>query len=108
MNCVPDELKVYLNKRELVTSYKMSVTADGYITHKKEIRGDLMGQVGTKSELNPYSEIRGDNRGIKGTHPSYNERPLMRKEKPTHGLLPLRETRTHGVTMSVRQRPRNK
>ena len=39
-----------------------------------------MGQVGTKSGLNLHCEIRGDNRGIKGTQPSYNERPMMRKE----------------------------
>ena len=80
-NCVPDELKVYLDERRLVTSYEMTVTANEYvITHKKKRRGgDLMGQVDTKSGLNPLSEIRGDNRGIKGTQPSYNERPLMRK-----------------------------
>ena len=81
-NCVPDELKVYLNERRLVTSYEMVATADEYvITHKKERRkGDLMGQVGTKSGLNPHREIRRDNRGIKGTPPSYNERLLMQKE----------------------------
>ena len=39
-----------------------------------------MEQVGTESGLNQHSEIRGDNRGIKGTQPTYNERPLMWKE----------------------------
>ena len=53
MNYIPDELKVYLNERTLVTSYEMVATADEYIiTHKKERRGDLMGasqyQVWTK------------------------------------------------------------
>ena len=43
MNCVPDELKVHLNERKLVTSYEMAATAnENVITHKKERRGDLM------------------------------------------------------------------
>ena len=36
MNCVPDELKVYLNETILVTSYKMAVRADEYSISKKE------------------------------------------------------------------------
>ena len=81
MNCVPDELKVYLNERKLMTNYEMAAIVDEYIiTHKKERRGDLMVQVGTKSRLKPHSEIQGDNRGIKANQPSYNEQPLMGKE----------------------------
>ncbi len=72
MNCVPNELKVNLNERKLVTSYEMAATADEYvITHKKERRrGDLMRQVGTKSGIKPHSEIRRDKRVIKGAQPS--------------------------------------
>ena len=45
MNCIPSELKEYLNERKWETGYEMAASADAYaITHRKERkRGDGIG-----------------------------------------------------------------
>ena len=54
-NCVPDDLKVYLNDRKLLTTNERAVTADMLLLIRK--REEVMRQIGTKSGQNPHSEI---------------------------------------------------
>ena len=116
MNCVPDEVKVYLNERKLETTNEMAVTADILLPIRKR-EEQVMRQIGTKSGQSPHGDIWGNNRGIKETQPSNDERPLMRKEnrlmvcylcgKPGHMVSQCQSgkgPRTNRIPMSKPQR----
>ena len=100
MNCIPCELKQYLNERKWETGYEMAASADEYaITHRKEReRGDVIGQSKLNPNQNIYSSVRGDNRGNKEPPHPWNEQS-SRPREILH-ILSLWEDRSRRISIS--------